>query len=76
MVKTQLLPRSHIEQIRERNVQNIIFKYDCAARVIQNAWKNYKAREDQRKDEIMNILLREMAAIHIQDWWRNVRENK
>jgi hypothetical protein len=75
MVNLKVLPREQIIQIQERQIYNVIVKFDLAARIIQNAWKNYKQKkqdaEFERKIEI--IIRKEIAAQIIQDCWRRIK---
>ena len=62
-VISQVLPREQILRIQDRQINNIIVKYDQAARTIQNAWKNYKI-----------IVKYDQAARTIQNAWKNYKQ--
>ena len=77
MVTVKLMPREQIIHVQQRHVNNIFVRYNDAALVIQKAWKIYKKKLEENIDkEIEIILLKEISAQIIQDWWRQIKNNK
>ena len=74
MVKIKLMPREQIIQLQYRQLKYILQKYTDAALVIQKAWKKYKKKsEDNIDKEIEIIILKEISARKIQNWWRKIK---
>jgi hypothetical protein len=74
MANTKLMPPAQIIQIQQRQVNNVFQEYNDAALIIQNAWKKYKEKKEAAMDKkIELILLKEISAQIIQNWWRNLK---